>query len=400
MWSPRRLDPHSREFMGLSVAGLLTYLSYQLSRSPIIPLFAESLGASPQMIGWVVAASTITGIVIKLPAGALSDHYGRRTMLVVGACFFAFTPFFYVFAGSIASLLILRLVHGNATAVFGPSASAAISDITEPSRRGIRLGLYSSMQGVGQALGPALGGVLISWQGFSLPFVISGVVGCLGLMLVTTLFRGKSDRAPGGGAKAFLQGMREVLGNRGIVATSLIVSAQMFTVGAYNAFLPVYAKGVMGLDAWHIGMVFGLQTTTTLLARPVMGRFSDRVGRKPIIVAAVIWLSVLIALLPAVPSFGLLLAFGCTWGLGLSVVSSVGSALVTDLSQKARYGTAHGAFGTIYDIGEATGPIVAGALTAALGYASMFRCMSGFLFAGALAFAATNLRDSLEGKGA
>jgi DHA1 family multidrug resistance protein-like MFS transporter len=392
------MDLRQREFIGLSAAGLFTYFSYALSRSPIIPLYAQSLGASPQLIGWVVAASTITGIAVKLPAGTLSDHLGRRAILIVGACFFAFTPFFYIFATSVVWLLILRIIHGNATAVFSPTASAAISDITDPSRRGIRLGLYSSLQGIGQALGPLLGGVLISWQGYSVPFVVSGVVGCVGLAIVLGTFRERKGRPREAASKMFFRGIREGIRNRGVVTTSLTVSTQMFAVGAYNAFLPLYSKGVMGLDAWHVGAVFAIQITTTLLARPFMGRVSDSVGRKPVIVVAVIWSAALLILLPAIPSFELLLVFGSAWGLGLSVVSSVASAFITDLAHSAHYGAAHGVFGTVYDIGEASGPIVAGVLTATFGYSKMFTCIGGFLFVIALVFAGTRLQEKSESR--
>ena len=385
------MEARTREFIGLSAAGLLSYFSYSLARSPILPLYAQSLGATPQLIGWVVAASTITGIAVKLPGGALSDHFGRLAMLIAGGCFFAFTPFFYIFATSVATLLILRVIHGNATAIFGPSASAAISDITEPSRRGIRLGMYSSMQGVGQALGPLLGGALITWQGYSIPFTISGIIGCSGLALVLFTFRERTQRITGDAVARFVQGIREVASNRGILITSFTVAAQMFAVGAYNAFLPVYAKSILGFDAWQVGLIFGVQTTTTLLARPLMGRFSDRVGRKGIIVGAVLWLTLLMSLLPALESFHALLAFGCAWGIGLSVISSVAGALITDLSRKAHYGAAHGVFGTIYDIGEASGPIVAGILVSSLGYAVMFRTMGVILCIALLIFSATKL---------
>ncbi len=380
------MDPRTREFAGISAAGLLTYFSYALARSPVIPLYAQSLGATPQLIGWVVAASTLTGILVKSPAGAFSDQFGRRAMLLIGGCFFAFTPFFYSIATSVVSLLILRVIHGNATAIFGPSASAAVSDVTEPSNRGARLGLYSSMQGIGQALGPLLGGMLISWKGFHVPFIVSGFIGCIGLVLVYSTIRpAKQETAVSDGRKLVL-GISMVMKTRGIPVTSFTVAAQMFAVGAYNAFLPVYAKSALGLDAWHIGLAFGVQTITTLLARPLMGSFSDKFGRRGLIILAVLWLAALISVLPGVRSFGLLVAFGCAWGVGLSVVSSVAGALITDLSRRAHYGAAHGIFGTIYDTGEASGPIVAGIIVAWLGFASMFRALGGLLLAAALLF--------------
>ena len=66
------------------------------------------------------------------------------------------------------------------------------------------------------------------------------------------------------------------------------------------------------------------------------------------------------------------MAFGVAWGFGTAVVTSVASAFITDLAKRAHYGAAHGAFGTIFDLGEAAGPIIAGMLVAQLGYAWMF----------------------------
>jgi MFS transporter, DHA1 family, multidrug resistance protein len=390
------MDRIGREFAGISIAGLLLYFSYALSRSPVIPLFARSLGASAQLVGWIVAASTITGIVVKLPAGTLSDHFGRRTLLLIGACFFAFTPFFYAGVSSIGLLLLLRIVHGNATALFGPAASAAISDITEPSHRGIRLGLYSSMQGVGQALGPFLGGALISWVGFQAPFFLSGLVGCLGLACVLLSVREGTTQPIGSSRAKILQGLHEVFGNRAILITSLTVAVFMVAVGSYNAFVPLFATDVLGIDAWHVGAVFGVQTATTLLARPLMGRFSDRVGRKPLILAALIWSAALIGVLPQLRSFGLLLAFGCAWGLGLSIVSSVAGAFITDLSKNGHYGAAHGAFGAIYDVGEASGPILAGIVIAHLGYNVMFAAISALLVLSSYVFLQTRIPTAVE----
>lgn len=386
------MNVHQRAFLKLAGSTFFLYFSYALARSPIIPLYAQSLGASSQIIGWAVAASTITGIFMKLPAGTLSDILGRRTLLLMGGVVFALTPFFYPLIATIAGLMILRFIHGNATAIFGPTASAAISDISAANERGARLGLYASVQGIGQTLGPLLGGFLITWQGFSTPFVTSGVIGAAGLVLLLMFRIGSDHRERKNIVKNLLQGLREVAGNRGIMITSIAVASQMFAVGAYNAFLPLFAKDLAGLDAGKIGIIFGIQTTTTLLARPLMGKFSDRIGRKPLILAALLWCALLIALLPHLQRFELLLVFGSAWGLGSAVVSSVASAFITDLAKRAHYGAAHGAFGTIFDIGEAAGPIVAGLLVAYFGYVWMFAAMAAQLFAMSLIFLSTKFQ--------
>jgi DHA1 family multidrug resistance protein-like MFS transporter len=80
-------------FIAIVLATLLARLSYQMARSPVLPAFAADLGVSPEFIGIIVAASTVTGIFFKLPSGALSDVLGRKRMMLLGALFFAVPPF-------------------------------------------------------------------------------------------------------------------------------------------------------------------------------------------------------------------------------------------------------------------------------------------------------------------
>ena len=81
-------------FIAIVLASLLSRLGYQMARSPVLPTFAADLGALPELIGIIVAASTITGVFFKLPSGALSDVLGRKRMMVLGGVFFAAPHFF------------------------------------------------------------------------------------------------------------------------------------------------------------------------------------------------------------------------------------------------------------------------------------------------------------------
>ena len=123
----------------LCAAASLAYCSYAMCRSPLLPLFARELAASAPIVGLVVGASTLTGIVVKLPAGAWSDILGRRVLLLAGAAVFAVVPFSYLAVSSLGLLIALRVVHGSATAIFGPVASASLSDTAplKPDRGGL-----------------------------------------------------------------------------------------------------------------------------------------------------------------------------------------------------------------------------------------------------------------------
>jgi MFS family permease len=211
----------------LCAAGFVAYCSYAICRTPLLPLFARELGAGPAMIGFVMGASTLTGIAVKLPAGALSDLFGRRRLLVAGALVFAILPFTYLVASTLAVLILLRFVHGAATAIFGPVASASLSDIAPPTARGTWLSTYSTVQGAGQALGPVIAGYVIASGRFDLAFVAAGVIG-LGVPVIIAGWRGRSVATPQRRPwQEFKRGVAEVGRDRLMLVTSGAQAAQL-----------------------------------------------------------------------------------------------------------------------------------------------------------------------------
>src|SRR5262245_29698768 len=119
----------------LCAAGFVAYGSYSICRAPLLPLFARELGAGPSLVGFVMGASTLTGVFVKLPAGALSDLFGRRRLLLAGSLVFASLPFTYLAVATLPVLVGLRFLHGSATAIFGPARSGRLSHVAPPGRR-------------------------------------------------------------------------------------------------------------------------------------------------------------------------------------------------------------------------------------------------------------------------
>ena len=379
-----------RALIRLSAAAFVAYCSYAMCRIPLLPLFARELGASPSLIGFVMGASTLTGVVVKLPAGALSDIFGRRRLLLAGALVFATLPFTYLAASTLLALILLRFLHGSATAIFGPVASASLSDIAPPASRGAWLSTYSTAQGVGQALGPVLAGYLIAAGRFDLAFATAGVIG-LAVPVVVSRWRGtpaaRVDRAPWPELK---RGIAEVGRDRRVLVTSGAQAAQFVLNGTLNAFLPLYGHEVLRLTTTQLGWLFGLQTLTTLAVRPILGFVSDRAGRRWIIVTGLTVCSVAVTFVSIATNAAQMVAAIVAYAAGVATTTAATSAYITDVTRQARYGAAHGVFGTIYDVGDALGPIVAGMLVATLGYAPMFQVMAGVAMTVAVAFAVTS----------
>jgi MFS transporter, DHA1 family, multidrug resistance protein len=364
-------------FAAIVFASLLSRLGYQMARSPVLPAFAADLGALPEFIGVIVAASTVTGIFFKLPSGALSDVLGRKRVMVLGALFFAAPPFLYPFVSNPWSLLTLRFVHGFATAIFSPVAAAYVASLAETGR-GARLGWFSSSNDIGATAGPLIGGFVLYFSAsYAVTYILVGAIGLLTLLVV--LWLPEVDDPSGHQATTtlpartaeFREGLAEVVTTPPILLAAGVEAVMYLGYGAFLGFLPIYAKTV-GLNNAEIAIVLGSQLATAVVAKPIGGRLSDALGRKPVIVIGLLLCAIALPLIFRSESLARLVVVAPLLGLGIAAVTPVTNALIADLASAQRLGAAMGVFGTIWDIGEAAGPIIAGFLIGGLGYASTF----------------------------
>ena len=383
----------ARPFILLCGVGLFAFISYNLVRMPVLSLFAQSLGAGPEAIGFIVAASTLTGVFLKWPAGALSDLYDRRWLLLVGLLAFALPPFCYLLVTDVPWLIALRFVHGMATAVFAPIALAVVADLHREAR-GAAYGTYTAATQAGAMLGPLLGGWLLLTGGFSAAFVTAGVMGAIAVLLFLLMkLPPQIPRVSSGtGTAAVLsdmaRGARTVLGNVRVVVTSATDGARQVANGALMAFLPIYVVGI-GLDAAQAGMLFGIQSVTSFASRPTMGWASDRIGRRPLILLGLVVCAGSLAAIPFTTPFVGLMALSALFGFGEAIVNASAAALVADLSELKTLGSAMGMQGAIMDIGHASGPILSGVLIGALGFQLAFPIIAGLVLVAAGVFRAS-----------
>jgi DHA1 family multidrug resistance protein-like MFS transporter len=379
----------SRSFVLICTVGIFCFISYNMVRMPALSLFAESLGASPERIGLIVSVSTLTGVFLKLPSGALSDIYGRRFLLRIGVVAFGLPPFLYPFITNLDALTALRFLHGFATAIFAPSALATVAELYRE-RRGAALGTYTACTQSGSLLGPFLGGYLIHAAGFSTAFVAAGVFGCIAMVLFYSLHLDVSvpQRREQGTAVVLAEmwkGFAAVAKNNKVLITSMTDAAKMIANGALMAFLPLYGVAV-GLNPGEVGTLFTVQAFTSFFSKPIMGRISDRVGRQPLIVLGLLICAGTFVCIPHVSMFPVMLLLSAGFGFGEAVVSSSSSALVADSSEFKTLGAGMGMQGTIMDIGHASGPLLAGLLIARMSYGSAFMVIAGIQLAAAIVF--------------
>ncbi len=388
-------------FIALCTVGFFARMSYAMARTPLLPLFALSLGASPEAIGFVVGASTITGIFFKLPAGTLSDIYGRYKMLFLSVLVFACTPFIYYLVTSYWQLVSLRFFHGLATSIYGPVAMATIADIAGE-KKGERLSIFSSITIIGNLIGAPLGGYILKYLSgngsnsvhhFHSAYLVCGITGLISLGFTVKLMNSKRSETmqtknPLSEVwRKFFQGIREVISDYRIIITSNMEGIQNLSVGALEAFLPIYAVTVAKLNPFQAGILWGAQVITTILAKPVMGKISDRYGRKPIIFSGMWICAVSLACIPLTQNFYFLILLAAVFGVGEAFVTSSSAAMVADFCKEQNYGAAMGTFGSIFDIGHASGPILAGFLLLRLSYQHSFVIIALLLIVSSFIFA-------------
>jgi MFS transporter, DHA1 family, multidrug resistance protein len=388
----------------LCVVGFLARASYALARTPVLALFAASLGAEPEAIGFAVAISTVTGIFFKMPAGVVSDVVGKTRTLFVGLLVFALVPFAYLLVSSYQALVVVRFLHGFATAIYGPVAMAVVVSIAKD-RRAEMLSWFSSVTIIGNLIGAPLGGFLLTQlAGSGTPslvhfHIIYGVVAALGtasLAIALLVLKDQweepkleATRTLDAVWKKFRKGIREILMDRRVLLSSNMEGVQNLSVGALEAFLPIYAVKICGFSAFQAGMLWGVQILVTTFSKPLMGRLSDRRGRLPLIFRGMFACAILFALIPWFQNYAVLLVLAAVFGIGEAIVTSGAAALVADFCSESNLGSAMGTFGTIFDVGHAAGPLLAGLLISWTGgedFRLSFALISGLLIAAAVVF--------------
>lgn len=368
-----------------------------MSKSPILPLFAESLMVSEtemQFIGYVIAASTIPGILVSVIAGRLSDVYGRKKLILISTIIFASAPLFYLFAINIWILMVIRFYHGFSTAIFVPVATAAIAE-TYPEKKGKYISSFSSITLVGRFIAPLTGGVIL----YITSYYYYGVyLGCacsatIALILALYLYRSRhqhSEELHGSDTrsitiKEFGKGIKEVLSHKGILTTSIVQASQYFAYGIVEAYVILYANS-LHFDAWIIGLIPAILTLMLVGFKPLMGSISDKVGRRIIINTGLLIGGTVSILIPFTTNYICFILILCGFGIGMAMVISSTAAYVSDLSKVKDYGTSIGILSTIMDIGQTIGPIISGYVLVAFSFGGVFIMVSFVLLASILIF--------------
>ena len=378
-----RLSNDRKILFYLFLLGFFAIFSTTLSKSPVLPLFAQALGSGNATLGMISAVSPFAGILFSFPVGVLSDKFGRRRLLIVSGAVFVIAPLLYLFISDPLMLIPVRFFHGLGTAILGPVAAALLVD-RFPGRKGEVLGRYSSATLVGRSLAPLTGGVIISYFA-TFPGLISYQVVYVVAFLfaipafaITLMYSEKDSHDI-----AFMQfteftrSFGAFFGDRVLRATAFVEMATYFSFGAFETFLPVFLFD-RGFSAVEIGIIFSVQVVLMAATKPLFGRVADRVDKRVQIIAGLFMIGVSVAIIPYFSNLFVFLLISIVAGLGLSLSTVATGSYIGEIAAKKEIGASMGALSSTMDIGHSLGPLVTGLI---IGYTLSYQVgfMAGFL---------------------
>jgi EmrB/QacA subfamily drug resistance transporter len=142
-----------------------------------LPAMQRDLQVSVDSLQWAVDAYILSFAVLMLTGAALGDRFGRRRVLMVGLLLFSISSAAGALSSSVTELVVARTVQGVGAALLMPLTLTLLSAAFPPERRSFALGLWSSTAGLGVALGPLLGGILVETLGWHWIFWINVPLG-------------------------------------------------------------------------------------------------------------------------------------------------------------------------------------------------------------------------------
>ena len=361
-------------------ADLIARSAYQMGKAPLLPIFAASLGADGAFLGLIVSVSTFTGMISKPLFGFSSDLWGRRIWLIIGTAFFVLVPFLYRFIHTSEQLLIIRLIHGLSTAIYGPVTVAAIAETTTI-RRAEHLAWFGIARSSGYIIGPlAASSLLVVFEPAEI-FTIIGLLSSicfLPILLLPTAnnTHNTSSQQPFKQQvlNAFTTGARTPsIWLAGGLNASIFIS--LYTI---KAFLPVHAISA-GVNIPLVGLFFSIQEFTSILTRPLGGRLGDRLNHLTTVAIGMLLLGSALLLLTLYQTRIGLLSVASLMGLAQALVFPSTIALIASQINSQNLGAGIGLVGTLNNTGKLVGPILGGLSIQIVGFTRAIQILGSLI---------------------
>jgi len=342
---------------------------------PIMPLYAESLGATYTQIGLLSSAFSISRLIFSAPAGRLSDTTSKKKVMAAGLSVYAVVSLMYIFAWDFNSLLSFRFVHGLGSAMTMPIAMAYAAELAPEGEEGRYMGTMNLAMFGGMGFGPLLGGSLTDLFNMSAPFYFMSGLTALSLALVMLFL-------PDLGSTTYTSdkpkpSFRKVLSNRVLAASFVFRAVNALGRGAIMGFLTIFmttavAEGGLGLSITEGGIVLSVgQLSSALLQRPC-GDLADRHDKNRLIIVGGTVAAVGMASFPFAHSFWEVLGARLLFAAGSALMMPAITAIAAIEGRSLGIGTTMSVLQSAMSLGMMAGPLISGVFADMFSLAPVF----------------------------
>lgn len=360
---------------------------------PILPLYAKQFGASAVTATALVAAFSAAQFVCAPILGRLSDRIGRKPVLLFSLAGTAVASLITGLAGSVAVLLIGRIIDGASGASVSV-AQAAVADVASPEERPHLMGLLGAAFGLGFVAGPAIG-ALAGLSDHRLPFFIAAAIAAVNA--VVACFRLPETHRPGEAAADADGDERndEVAAFRipGVAALVAISFAALVAFSGFESTFALFGNRRLDLHLSSTGVVFALVGVVIVVVQGGVVRPAVRaMGEQRVLLAGLVLNGIGLGLLAGVHSLLALAPAVLALTIGQGLISPTLSSALAGKVRADRRGGVLGLQQSAGGLARVVGPIVAGLAFGHVGVAVPYVAGAVLMLAAALALVAAQNR--------
>jgi MFS family permease len=343
---------------------------------PLLPFYAESMGATPIEVTLLVASFSAMQLVAAPLWGRFSDRRGRRPLLVAGLFASALSYLIFGLARSLPLLFLSRMAAGAAGGTISV-AQAYVADTTPAGERSRALGLLGAASGLGVMIGPAIGGVFSRW-GLGAPgFVAAALCAVNGVAALFFLAESRPRPVDGGVRRGAAATWRGWLSTMISYPLSLLLVVYLLAISSFTAMtsvLALYAERAFAIGAQGVGLVFTLAGGVTVVVRGgLLGWLVGRVGEVRTAQFGAIALALGIASIAVIPGAWWLMLPVTLYALGAGTLFPVLASLTSRATDADSQGSVLGGSQLVGGVGRVLGPLWAGLLFQQLGIRTPFQ---------------------------
>jgi len=315
----------------------------------IMPIFARRLGefgSGVEGLGLMSMSFALAQLLAAPVMGSLADRFGRRPLVLLALGAFAAANIGFLFARSTAVFIVIRSLEGALTAGLFPAAMGVVADVVPPKHRAQWIGVVMGSYGAGLIFGPVLGGVLYDSLGYSAPFTISAIMATIAFIAAVVVIqetrtgdvrrreelRDRHVSALDSGEKetarlAFLPRPLHVF-----VTLLVLDFIAVFGFAFVQPQMIFYFYEELEWSTIQFGAVVGVYGLAMVFGQLVLGRSSDRIGRKPVIIMGILLNTTIYAGLTWVTGYPLMMLVAVVSGMGAALVSPALSSYYLDIT--------------------------------------------------------------------